>query len=326
MKKNHLIIISIIALVLLLSVLQSCNTNENDDDSKKNRIPPAEESLLFYPVSLAANSQLLLSPSIPTREITLPIPVLNYTTQELDCHIENVESNTNRLSYEVEYQNGYFERGNFDPSTPSDDGGVYISTAISDFVILHVYFRITLIGDDEFDFFEIASVNLLLNYQKINIPVNIIIFDRRDYEISNTNWFSYPDTISHRISKNSSQIQMPTTDLHFYKKENLISIQNLDGSPLKDIEIKIQNLNVGSVSYLNLNGENSLNINYQTAQFMIIYFSWDIDTYSGYISREIIVKRMVNDYEYYDTYFIEYRNPSNMQYLLVEIKTNTDKS
>ncbi|MDR0752097.1 MAG: hypothetical protein LBF12_05925 [Christensenellaceae bacterium] len=317
--------IAIVLLSLLASIMLSCN-NDNDDDSKENRIPPAEESLLFYPVSLAANSQLFLSPSNPTREITLPIPVLNHTTQfELDCLIENVESNTNRLNYEVEYQKGHFEMGIFDPSTPTSGGG-YIITAISDFVILHVYFRITLIGDEEFDFFEITSVNLILNYQKINIPVNIAIFDRRDYEIPNTNWSSSPYTFSHKLDENSTLSNMPTTAIHFNQKEKLISIQNLDGSPLKDIKIRTRNPNTSLESYLNLNGENSLNIYYQTVQYMSMYFSWDVDTYSGYISRELIIKCMVDDYEYYNTYFIEYRKPSNMQYLLVEIKTNTDKS
>jgi hypothetical protein len=101
MKRNILLILLIVCLTTI--VLQSCENDNNNDKETNERIPPGPP-LHFIPMSTVVNSQFLLSPLIPTREIELPLPTLQDEDYgECDCILKNVNITTHRLNFNVKH-------------------------------------------------------------------------------------------------------------------------------------------------------------------------------------------------------------------------------
>ncbi|MDR0752185.1 MAG: hypothetical protein LBF12_06380, partial [Christensenellaceae bacterium] len=170
MKRNILLILLIVCLITI--VLQSCENDNNNDKETNERIPPGPP-LHFIPMSTVVNSQFLLSPLIPTREIALPLATLQDEDYgEYDCILRNVNTTTNRLSFNVKYYR----------CSPAyiKELDIYDQDLDYDYDIYTVLFSVTLIGDAPFESFEITEVTLEFNYQEVKVPVSIKIYDRRN--------------------------------------------------------------------------------------------------------------------------------------------------
>ncbi|MDR0752096.1 MAG: hypothetical protein LBF12_05920 [Christensenellaceae bacterium] len=306
-KLTITIALTIIILSLLASIMLSCNNdnNDNNESDEDTIIPPTENPLEFIPISSAATGQFLLSPFIPRRGLILPIPVESSPGQaELACSVKNVTSDTNRLSYKAQYSD--CSRGFYDP----------ISSENPDFYVVHIYFDIALLGDEEFDIFKITTIDLLLNYQEISLPVNITIYDRRDYGIIDPNWTPPKTTYGYQFDKYfKRQYSKPFISLESNQK--LISLENPDGTPLENIKMLVHTLSNNYLQNLNINGENSLNINFQPTESVYLYLYWDVDCYSGYISHELIVRYIIDDNEYFISYFVNLFNTNFMSNVFI---------
>jgi hypothetical protein len=280
-------------------IFQGCNDGNNDTDPapETTRIPKGDE-VTIIPTTNALDAQILLSPAMPTRKLVLPISALEIPSQnDYDTVITHITGDTERLAFEVDYWHctaGYLN-------------GISNPTK-TDYCVHQIYLIITLTGDASFNTMEITEVGLSFNYQEVILPVNISIYDQRNYG-------SHREKEDPLESPGSDFLNLITQfDFIFtidpYAK--LTSIAYPDGGELKNLTISYS-WNAVKMFPVDITTSCEMNIENEQGQIMGVYLVWDPEINNGYFARELIWKYVVDDIEYIGTFVVEFANSLAMR-------------